>query len=266
MDVFLQRHHFVVTKGGICFSIAFAVGYRCAIFVVQGTFYNNFPVSEIFIIQIHIVLIRLVGAVQAHQFRTIFRADHVALVAETLAHLFIETGSVDQTHFSFPSVLFAVGQNPDISGNAGVVEQLIRKANNSLQQIIFNNPAADFTFSASGITGEHWRTVKYNTDATSTFFRRVHFGNQMLEKQERAVRDAGQTSAKSATIPLRSRFVLNELLYLFPLHAKRRVAQHIVKGLGLESVLVEAVSQNDTAVGITFQNHIGTARCVCFGV
>ena len=88
----------------------------------------------------------------------------------------------------------------------------------------------------------------------------------MLEKQERTVRDTGQTSAKSATIPLRSRFVLNELLYLFPLHAKRRVAQHIVKGLGLESVLIEAVSQNDTAVGITFQNHIGTARCVCFGV
>ena len=61
---------------------------------------------------------------------------------------------IDQLHFPFSVVRFAVGQYPDVGSDTGVVEQVERQGNNGLQPIVFDDPATDITFTLSGIAGK----------------------------------------------------------------------------------------------------------------
>ena len=75
--------------------------------------------------------------------------EFVALVTEAAAHLLEHLPSVDELHFACTVRFFAVGQHPDIGGDAGVVEHLVGQGHNRLQPVVLDDPPADFAFAAS---------------------------------------------------------------------------------------------------------------------
>lgn len=115
-----------------------------------------------------------------NNFCSVFRADHISFIAQSFTHLLIETGTVDQTHLALSANLFTIGENPNVCGNSGVIEQLVRQANNGLQQIVFDDPAADLAFTTASIAGKHGRPIKDDPDAAAAILRSIHFGDQML--------------------------------------------------------------------------------------
>ena len=47
-----------------------------------------------------------------------------------------------------------VGKYPDVGGDTGVVEDVVRELNDGLHQIAFHQMPTDVAFSAAGISGE----------------------------------------------------------------------------------------------------------------
>ena len=128
------------------------------------------------------------------------------------------------------SGLLAVGEHPDVGGDAGVVEELIGQGHDGFQPVVFDDPLADVAFAAARIAGEQWRAVEDNADAAAAVLGAAHFGNHVLEKEEGAVVDARQPGAEAALIAQGVVLLLDVALLLLPLHAKGRVGQHVVEG------------------------------------
>ena len=63
-------------------------------------------------------------------------ADLVALVVEALLHLLKKAGAVDKLHLAAPFLWFAVGDQPDVGENAGVVEELIGQRDDGIQPVV----------------------------------------------------------------------------------------------------------------------------------
>jgi hypothetical protein len=77
----------------------------------------------------------------------------------------IEMRGVDELHFAFACGHLPVGDDPNVGSDAGVVEKLLGKRDQSFEQIVFQNVPADFTFAAAGIAGEERRAVHDDRDA-----------------------------------------------------------------------------------------------------
>ena len=61
------------------------------------------------------------------------------------------------------------------------------------------------------------------------FFGRLHLGDHVLEEQERAVVDARQAGAEPAAEALVLVLSFGSVLHRLPLHAERRIGQHVVE-------------------------------------
>ena len=94
----------------------------------------------------------------------------------------------------------------------------------------------------------------------------------MLEEKQGAVVDARQASAKAALIAQRRSLALDVLLLLLPLHAKRRIGQHVVKGVlpvllvVRKGVLCEGVAEADVVGVFALDEHVGLANRPCLVV
>lgn len=60
---------------------------------------------------------------------------------------------------------FAVGDNPDIVSDAGVVEHLFEQSDDGLEAILLDDPLADVTLSGAGAAGEERRACEDNGKA-----------------------------------------------------------------------------------------------------
>ena len=144
-------------------------------------------------------------AVNAGDLRDLFRVDFVALVAEALAHLAVEIDRIDELHFAFALALLAVGHDPDIGADAGVVEELIGEGDDGFQPIVLNDPAADFAFAGAGIAGEEGRSIEDDADAGALAVLvgiRLHLGDHVLEEEERPIVDARDAGTEAAVVAL----------------------------------------------------------------
>src|SRR6266702_2265374 len=103
-----------------------------------------------------------------------FFRDFAAFVAQAFAHLHPEVSGIDELHFTSSLLLFAVGEYPDIGGNACVVEKLLGQGNNSLEPIILHHPAANLALTAASIACEERRAVHHDCYAASAFFGVLH--------------------------------------------------------------------------------------------
>ena len=72
-----------------------------------------------------------------------------ALVAEALLHLPGKVGAVDELHLARALLAFPVGDNPDVGGDAGIVEELVGQADDGLQHVVLDDPAADVALAAA---------------------------------------------------------------------------------------------------------------------
>ena len=103
-------------------------------------------------------------AVNLRQSRNVGFGQFVALVVEALLHLLEEACAVDQLHLAAPLLRLAVGDEPDIGEDAGVVEQLIRQSDDRVEPVVLDDPTPDVGRAGPGVAAEQRRAVEDDGD------------------------------------------------------------------------------------------------------
>ena len=112
---------------------------------------------------------------------------------------------VDELDLALALGFLAVGEHPDVGGDAGVVEELVGQGDDGLQPVVLDDPLADVALAAAGVAGEERRAVEDDADAAAAVLRRAHLGEHVLEEEQRAVVDARQPGAEAAVVAERCR-------------------------------------------------------------
>ena len=107
-------------------------------------------------------------AVDAGEVVDLFARELVALVAEALTHLHEELPPVDELHLALSPLFLAVGEHPDVCGDAGVVEELVWQRHDRLEPVVLDDPLADAALTAAGVTREQRRAVEDDGDTAPT--------------------------------------------------------------------------------------------------
>src|SRR6266487_5316657 len=118
-----------------------------------------------------------------------FFRDFAAFVAQALAHLHPEICGIDELHFTSSLLLFAVGEYPDIGGDACVVEKLLGQGYDDLKPIVLQYPAANLAFTTAGIAREERRAVHHDGYTASAFVGVLHASKHVLEKEQLSITD-----------------------------------------------------------------------------
>ena len=132
-------------------------------------------------------------------------AHLLAFGAEALAHLPPEARCVDELHLALAMRGLAVGDDPDVGRDAGVVEHVGRQADDRLDQIVLQHVAPDFALARPRAAGEERRAVEHDAEAAAAVRRRAHLRDEMHEEQHRAVRHARQAGPEAAVEAVASR-------------------------------------------------------------
>ena len=74
---------------------------------------------------------------------------------------------VYQLHFALAVRRLAVAQDPDVGGDAGVVEHVERQGDDRLQPVVLDDPAADVALALPGVACEERAAVVDLGDAAS---------------------------------------------------------------------------------------------------
>ena len=89
------------------------------------------------------------------------------LLAQVLAQRLEPLRGVDELHLALAVLGLAVGQHPDVGGDAGVVEHVERQGDDGLQPVVLDDPAADVALALAGVAGEERRAVVHLGDAAA---------------------------------------------------------------------------------------------------
>ena len=120
----------------------------------QGTFDRHLGIAELGVVEDA----RLFGFLERQKGFEDAVDVGVGQFAVLLAHVLAQRpeprGRVDQLHLAAPVARLAVGQHPDIGGDAGVVEHAQRQGDDGFQPVILDDPAPHIAFAAAGIAGE----------------------------------------------------------------------------------------------------------------
>ena len=134
-------------------------------------------------------------AVEAHDVGDLGVAHLLALLAEALAHLGEALPSIDQLDLALAVGRLAVADDPEVGGDAGVVEELIGQGHHRLEPVVLDDPPPDLGLAAPGGAGEERAAVEHDRQAAATVLGSLHLRDHVLEEQEAAVVDARQASA-----------------------------------------------------------------------
>ena len=104
-------------------------------------------------------------------------AQFLALAAQALAHLLPEAAGVDQLHLALAMRGLAVADDPDIGGDAGVVEHVRGQADDGLHQIVLQHVAADLALARARAAGEQRRAVEHDAEAAAAIDGRAHLAD-----------------------------------------------------------------------------------------
>ena len=186
-------------------------------------------------------------------------AHLLALGAEALAHLAPERTGIDELHLALAMRRLAVRDDPDIGGNAGVVEHIGRQADDGLDQIVLQHVAADFALARARTAGEQRRAIEHDAEAAAAVLRRAHLGEEMHEEQQRAIRHARQAGTEAAIEALALVLLADFLLDLLPLNAERRIGQHVVELRVSVAVFRQRVARDDVGDILPLDQHVRLA-------
>ena len=90
----------------------------------------------------------------------------------------VDAGGVDELDLALAAVGLAVGEHPDVGGDASVVERVQRQRDDGFEPIILDDPPADIGFALAGVAREQRRAVVDLGDAAAQ--RRVRRGSNHL--------------------------------------------------------------------------------------
>ena len=68
-------------------------------------------------------------------------------------------GGVYELDFASAVGGFAVGEHPDVGGDAGVVEHVQGQGDYGFKPVVFYDPATDVAFALAGVAGEEGASV-----------------------------------------------------------------------------------------------------------
>ena len=167
----------------------------------------------------------------------------------------------------FAGLGLVVADNPDDRCDAGVVEHIGGQADDGFDQVVLQHVAADFALARAGAAGEQRRAVQDDAEAAAADpCRRAHLGDEMQQKQQRAVADARQAGAEAAVEAL-----LLVLACGFPSRSSstpRRTAdwRACSRSSCREAVVGERVAEEDVVDVLALDEHVGLADGVGLGV
>ena len=88
--------------------------------------------------------------------------EFLALLAEALAHLLPQLAGVDELDLAAAFGALAVGDDPEVGGDAGVVEELVGQRDDGFEPVVLDDPAADLRLpdpAAPVNSGEPLKTI-----------------------------------------------------------------------------------------------------------
>jgi hypothetical protein len=169
------------------------------------------------------------------------------------------TGDIQEPHLARGLGGLAVAQNPEVGLDAGVVEELLGQADDGVEPVVLQNPAADFALAAAGLAGEQGRAVEHDADVARRVG--VHVGQHVQEEEELAVGDARQSCAE-ATVIATLRLFLDFSAVNLPFRAVGRIGELEIEAARGVGVLRERGAEGDVvgvAPGGIEQEHFGAA-------
>ena len=121
----------------------------------------------------------------------VFLGELAVLLAEVAPQRHVPFGGVDELDLAPALFIFAVGEHPDVGGDAGVVEHVLRQGDDGLQPVVLDDPAADIALALTGVAGEERRAVVDLGDAAAEAGGVLHLGELVDQEHELTVRGAG---------------------------------------------------------------------------
>ena len=261
LDVLREGDTLVLAQCGIGFRIPLLVLHdhllllaANVLFFYQRPFDNYLGVAEELVRVDFGVLAFFEVRVDVHQPLYVRLGDEYALVAEIAFHGIEEFGAVYQLDLAPASLQFAVRQDPDVGGDAGVEEEFVGQRDDALQPVVFDDPFPDVALAAAGIAGEHRGAVQDDSDAAATA---LHLGEHVLQEQKRSVGAARCPGCESAARGAGFRF--HGVFVGLPTDAERGIGYHVVEALALKPVVGKAGAELDRVGVLAGYQHVGFA-------
>ena len=159
----------------------------------------------------------------------ILLSHFIALGAEGFTHFAAQVHAINQLHLAFAFNGFFVRQHPHIGGDAGVVEHVGGQRDYGFEQIGFENVAADLRLARASPAGKQRRAIEDDANPPATLGAVAQLANQVQQEQQGTIANPWQPRAETAVEAFFNVFCADLLLNLLPVHAKRRVGEHVVK-------------------------------------
>ena len=160
------------------------------------------------------------------------------LVADGLPARLIALAGINE--LDFPDVLrgLVLGDDPDVGGDAGVVEAVVGELHNGIQPVVLDQVPADLRLTGTGVPGEQGGAVLDDGHAALRF----QFGQAVEQEQHLPVALAGEAGTKAACGPLLMLCLHRSGLPL-PVNPEGRVGDAVVKLVAVEFIVVQGVAE-----------------------
>lgn len=270
LDVVLQWHVLGVAQRGIRLGapllLALCAHDHVALFVAQRPLDRDRRIAEVGVVEDLAVFVLLERAVELHDALDVGLAQFLALGAERLPHLLVELGGIDELDLALALRLLVVGDDPNVGRDAGVVEHVGGQGDDGFQPVVLDDPAADLRLARARAADEKRRAIEHDANAAATFGLGPHLRDEVQQEEQAAVGHARQARAEPPLVAFLRVLVTDEFLDLFPLHAKRRIGEHVVEALAGQAVVGERVSVDDVGDVLALDEHVRLADGVGLGI
>ena len=129
-------------------------------------------------------LVLLERAVEAGDLGDLVGADLVALVAQALPHLREQLAGIDELDLAPALGLLAVGDDPEVGADPGVVEELVGQGDDPLEPVVLDDPAPDLALARARAAGEERRAVEDDGEPPAALLGALQLADHVLEEEE----------------------------------------------------------------------------------
>ena len=150
---------------------------------------------------------------------------------------------VDELDLALAVLGLAIGEHPDVGGDAGVVEHIERQGDDGFEPVVLDDPAADIALALPGVAGEERRAVVDLGDAAAERRVVVHLRGHVGQEEQLAVAGAGDEGQFLALVHHLEARVAHTVLaahrfeVFLPALAVGRVGEHEVERLGRKGIV-----------------------------
>ncbi len=109
--------------------------------------------------------------------------EFAVLPAKVLAERLELLRGVNELYVALVMFGLAVGEHPDVGGDAGVVEGVQRQGDDGFEPVVFDQPAADVALALPGVAGEGCRAMVDLGNAAARRCVVIHLRRHVGEKE-----------------------------------------------------------------------------------